>query len=95
LILVTFDVLTFYDAIGKIRTSKVYFVGKTFDGLILPMASKKVRTLKVYFVGEHFQHSDITYGIKKDQNIKSLICVTFNILFDKVIFDVLIKISKF
>jgi hypothetical protein len=48
LILVAFDVLIFYDAISKIRTSKVFFVGKTFDVLILPMASKKIRTLKVF-----------------------------------------------
>jgi hypothetical protein len=37
-----------------------------------------------------FWCSDITFGVKKDQNIESLICVTFDALFDEVIFDILI-----
>jgi len=45
----TFNVLIFFDAIGKIRTSKVAFVGS----------------------------SDFTYGLRKDQNIESLICLIF------------------
>jgi hypothetical protein len=46
----TFDVLIFLDAIGNIRTSKVFvhFLAKnTFDVLILPMASEKIRTSKI------------------------------------------------
>ena len=46
----TFDVLIFLDAIGKIRTLKVlaHFLAKnTFDVLILPMASEKIRTSKI------------------------------------------------
>jgi hypothetical protein len=39
-----------FDAIGKIRTSKMFLGRKwtnTFDFLILPMASEKIRTLKI------------------------------------------------
>jgi hypothetical protein len=43
----TVDVLIIQNAIGKIRTSKVAFVGNPFDVLILPMASEKIRLLKV------------------------------------------------
>ena len=46
----TFDVLIFLDAIGSIRTSKVFvhFLAKnTFDVLILPMASENIRTSKI------------------------------------------------
>jgi hypothetical protein len=46
----TYDVLIFFDAIGKIRKSKVlvHFLAKnTFDVLILPMASEKIRTSKI------------------------------------------------
>jgi hypothetical protein len=41
-----------------------------------------------------FWRSDITYGVKKDQNVKSLFWqfLTFNIIFDVLIFDVLIKL---
>jgi hypothetical protein len=41
------DNLIFFDAIGKIRTLKVAFVGNPFDVLILPMASEKIKTSKV------------------------------------------------
>ncbi len=47
---ITFDVLIFLDAIGNIRTLKVFvhFLAKnTFNVLILPMASEKIRTLKI------------------------------------------------
>ncbi len=37
-----------------------------------------------------FGRSDITYGVKKDQNVESLISLTFDVFFDEVIFDVLI-----
>jgi hypothetical protein len=46
----TFDVLIFLDAIGIIRTSKVFvhFLAKiTFDILIVPMASENIRTSKI------------------------------------------------
>ncbi len=43
----TIDVLIFSDAIGKIRTSKVFPTKATFDVLVLPMASEKIRTSKV------------------------------------------------
>ncbi len=46
----TFNVLIFLDAIGNIRTSKVFvhFLAiNTFDVLIVPMASEKIRTSKI------------------------------------------------
>jgi hypothetical protein len=43
----TFHLLIFSDAIGKIRTSKVFPTKAIFDVLILPMASDKIRMLKV------------------------------------------------
>jgi len=48
----TFYVLIFFDAIGKIRTLKIFLARKwtkTFDILKLPMAPKKIRTSKVFF----------------------------------------------
>jgi hypothetical protein len=42
-----FDNLIIQNAIGKMRTSKVFFVGNTFDVLILPMASEKIRAATV------------------------------------------------
>jgi hypothetical protein len=46
----TFDFLIFLDAIGNIRTLKVFvhFLAiNTFDDLIIPMASEKIRTSKI------------------------------------------------
>ncbi len=40
-------------------------------------------------MNQNFWRSDITYGVKKDQNVESYF-YTFNILFDVLIFDVLI-----
>ncbi len=40
-------------------------------------------------MNQNFQRSDITYDVKKDQNIESHF-YTFDILFDVLIFDVLI-----
>ncbi len=40
-------------------------------------------------MNQNFQRSDITYGVKKDQNVKSHF-KTFNILFNILIFDVMI-----
>jgi hypothetical protein len=40
-------------------------------------------------MNQNFQRSDITYGVKKDQNVESHF-LTFNVLFDVLIFDVLI-----
>ena len=36
-----------------------------------------------------------TYGVRKDQNVKSLICLTFNVLFNILIFVVLIAFLMF
>ncbi len=48
-------------------------------------------------MNQNFRRSDITYGVKKDQNIKSQ-KMTFDVLFDVLInhfiFDVLINLKK-
>jgi hypothetical protein len=46
----TFDVLIFLDAIGIIRTLKVFIhllAKNTFDVLILPIATERIRTSKI------------------------------------------------
>jgi hypothetical protein len=44
-------------------------------------------------MNQNFRHSDVTYGILNDQNVKSVFnrFITFDVLFDVLIFDVLIK----
>jgi hypothetical protein len=61
----------------------------------MPLIKSECWKFPTDFGGEHFWRSDITYGVKKDQNVESLICVTFQVLFNKVIFDVLNKLSTF
>jgi hypothetical protein len=40
-------------------------------------------------MNQNFWRSDITYGVKKDQNVESHF-LTFDVVFDALIFDILI-----
>jgi hypothetical protein len=62
----TFDVLIFLDAIGNIRTLKVFvhFLAKnTFDVLILPMASEKIRTSKIEKINYQWRITYVYQGL--------------------------------
>ena len=91
MIIVTYDILIFYDAIGKITTSKVFFV-EIFWRFDFTYHVKKDQNVESVPYKLDFWCSDITYGVKKDWNVKSPIWLLmfssfsnfwcFDVLFD-------------
>ena len=59
-------VLTFLDAIGNIRTSKVlvlFLAKNTFNVLILPMVSEKIRTSKIEKINYLWRNTYVYQGL--------------------------------
>ncbi len=46
------------------------------------MLGRLDQNIKKWLCWEHFRCSEFTYGVKKDQNVESLICLIFVVFFD-------------
>jgi hypothetical protein len=61
----TFDVLIFFDAIGRTLKVLVHFLAKnTFDVLILPMASEKIRMSKIKKINYLWRITYVYQGLR-------------------------------